>query len=400
MQITDLSEEMKIPVLLRLAFRPLFLGASLFSIIAIAFWGLLLSGHGIWQTALPPVFWHSHEMLFGFTSAVVAGFLLTAMQNWTGLRAPHGKQLLLLVSVWLLARVLLILPVAIPIQVLMAVDLAFLPIAAILLAKPIIAAQQYRNLFFIPVLLLLTLCNASMWAGLWSNQEQLIRHGSTSTVFLITMVMAIVGGRVLPMFTANGTKTKRVESLVWLDRLSLGMLWLVFFIHFLHLQQLVPPIVLASLFGGAALFSAIRIARLKIWITFGTPLLWSLHLAYWCIPLGMALFAARYSGMTVSHSLALHCLTVGGMGGMILAMMARVSLGHTGRMLQPHPLMSSAFAAMLLALACRVLLPLIKPELYVTAIIFTSLLWCFAFGCFVLIYWRILTSPRADGHPG
>ena len=98
MQITDLSEEMKIPVLPRLAFRPLFLGASLFSIIAIAFWGLLLSGHGIWQTALPPVFWHSHEMPFGFTSAVVAGFLLTAMQNWTGLRAPHGKQLLLLLS--------------------------------------------------------------------------------------------------------------------------------------------------------------------------------------------------------------------------------------------------------------------------------------------------------------
>ena len=123
MQITDLAQEQKIPVLLRLAFRPLFLGAASFSALAIAWWGAILAGWVTVKPALPLVFWHSHEMVFGFGSAVVAGFLLTAMQNWTGLRAPHGKPLALLVSCWLLARLLNAAPFSLPIPLLMLVDL-------------------------------------------------------------------------------------------------------------------------------------------------------------------------------------------------------------------------------------------------------------------------------------
>ena len=171
MQITDLAQEQKIPVLLRLAFRPLFLGAASFSALAIAWWGAILAGWVTFKPALPIVFWHSHEMVFGFGSAVVAGFLLTAMQNWTGLRAPHGKPLALLVACWLLARLANAAPVAMPLPLLILIDLSFLPLAAGLLAKPLIAARQYRNLFFIPLLLVLTICNALMWFGLTPGYE-------------------------------------------------------------------------------------------------------------------------------------------------------------------------------------------------------------------------------------
>ncbi len=400
MQITDLATEQKIPVLLRLAFRPLFLLSAGFAVLAMALWAWLLTGTSMWQPALPVIFWHSHEMIFGFGCAVIAGFLLTAMQNWTGLRAPHGKPLLLLVLVWLVARLLMLSPLALPWLLVSVIDLAFLPIAAYLLAKPILAAQQHRNLFFVPLLVVLTICNGVMWLGYFLNDQALVSHGSTSAVFLVVMVMAIVGGRVLPMFTANGTRTPKVEPWVWLDRSSLAALWMVFFCHFFHLQVFIPTLVMSGLFTLASVLTALRVARLKIWLTRRTPLLWSLHLAYWCIPLGFALFAARYQGLAVSHSLALHTLTVGGMGGMILAMMARVSLGHTGRMLVTHPMMSAAFMAMIMAAVCRVAVPLIKPELYVDAVLLAACLWCLGFGCFVAIYFRILTSPRVDGHPG
>lgn len=400
MQITDLAQEQKIPVLLRLAFRPLFLGAASFSALAIAWWGAILAGWVTVKPALPLVFWHSHEMVFGFGSAVVAGFLLTAMQNWTGLRAPHGKPLALLVTCWLLARLANAAPVALPLPLLMLIDLSFLPLAAGLLAKPLIAAQQYRNLFFIPLLLVLTICNALMWFGLTPGYEQLQNHGSTSAVLLITLVMAIVGGRVLPMFTANGTRTTRVTSLVWLDRAALGSCWAVFGFHFFHLQTWMPTQVPFLLCTVAATLLAVRAARWKIWLTWQEPLLWSLHLAYWCIPAGLALYAARYAGLAVTQSLAIHMLTVGAMGAMILSMMSRVSLGHTGRQLKVSRWMPLAFAALIAAMVCRVLLPLQSSQWYLTGVLISAVCWVVGFMLFLLCYWKILTSPRADGHPG
>jgi uncharacterized protein involved in response to NO len=400
MQITDLAKEQKIPVLLRLAFRPLFLGAALFAVLAIGWWGAILAGWLQQKPALPLVFWHSHEMVFGFGSAVVAGFLLTAMQNWTGLRAPHGRPLALLVGCWLLARLANAAPVQLPLPFLMLLDLSFLPLAAWLLARPLIAAQQYRNLFFIPLLLVLTICNALMWLGLMPGYDQFQQHGSTSAVLLITMVMAIVGGRVLPMFTANGTRTTRVSPLLWLDRAALGSCWLVFGYHFFHLQLWLPaqvPLILCSL---AALLLAVRALRWKIWITLREPLLWSLHIAYWCIPAGLALFAARYAGFAVTQSLAIHLLTVGAMGGMILSMMSRVSLGHTGRPLKVPRWMPLAFVSLIAAVVSRVALPMVSGMWYQTGVLLSALFWVCGFSLFLLCYWNILTSPRADGHPG
>jgi len=400
MQITDLATEQKMLPLLRQAFRPMFLFGAAFSAIAMLLWGLILAGQLNIQPVGQVLFWHSHEMLFGFACAIVIGFLLTAVQNWTALRAPHGKSLLLLTLLWLCGRLLLLFGQGLPLWLVAAVDLSFLPLAAWLLAKPLLAVKQYRNLFFVPVLLLLTTCNLIMYLGLFLGRYDLQQLGSLNAIWLITLLMAIVGGRVIPMFTANGTKTPKVEALVWLDRAALGSLWLIFVLHFFSLASLLPASLLSALFALSALLTAIRCARWKIWLTFRVSLLWSLHLAYWFIPLGLALFALRYAGFAISQSIALHALTAGAMGSMILSMMARVSLGHSGRLLQPKQIMAWAFLLVALAGISRTLLIWLLPAHTFSLLWLGIVCWVLAYGCYVLVYLPVLTTPRADGRPG
>ena len=400
MQITDLATEQKLLPLLRQAFRPMFLFGAAFSALAMLLWGLALSGHIKLNPFANILFWHSHEMLFGFVCAIIIGFLLTAVQNWTGLRAPHGKSLLVISLLWLVGRLLLLFGQGLPLSLVAAVDLSFLPICAWLLARPLIQAGQHRNLFFVPVLLLLTACNALMYLGVATNRFELIQLGSQNAVWLVTLLMAIVGGRVLPMFTANGTQTKKAEPLLWLDRAALGSLWLIFVLHFFALTKYLPPIAMSGLFALSAIFTALRCLRWKIWITLKVPLLWSLHLAYWCIPIGMALYSARYAGVNISNSIALHALTAGAMGSMILSMMARVSLGHSGRMLKPHTIMSLAFLLVLAAAVSRTLLIWLWPAQTMQWLWLGVGGWVLAYLLYVVVYFPVLTSPRPDGRPG
>ncbi len=377
MQITDLATEQKLLPLLRQAFRPMFLFGAAFSAIAMLLWGLALAGHIQLSPFANVLFWHSHEMLFGFVSAIVIGFLLTAVQNWTGLRAPHGNSLLIISLLWLSGRLLLLFGQELPLYLVAAVDLSFLPVCAYLLARPLLQVGQNRNLFFVPVLLLLTACNALMYIGVAYNRYDFIQLGSQNAVWLVTLLMAVVGGRVLPMFTANGTQTKKVEPVLWLDRAAL-----------------------ACLFAVAALLSALRCLRWKIWLTVKVPLLWSLHLAYWCIPLGLALYSARYAGVNISNSVALHTLTAGAMGSMILSMMARVSLGHSGRVLKPHAIMSLAFLLVLAAAISRTVLIWLWPAQTMQWLWLGVGGWVLAYTLYVLVYFPVLTTPRPDGRPG
>lgn len=399
-QITELKIEQQMWPLLRQAFRPMFLLGAGFSAFAIAVWLLILAG-----IVSPPVyghalFWHSHEMLFGFVAAIVVGFLLTAVQNWTGLRATHGNTLAILTGLWLAGRLVLLIGEALPAWLVIAVDLAFLPVAAVLLAIPLIKVAQQRNLFFVPVLLLLTLCNALMHYGLQTLRFDVQLIGSQSAVWLVTLLMAIVGGRVIPMFTANGTLTPKAEPIVWLDRLALGSLWLIMLLALTGYDGQLPRGVMAGLSLFCAATLGLRCWRWKIWLTWRVPLLWSLHLAYWFIPFGLVLFGLRYLDLPVSNSTALHALTAGAMGSMILAMIARVSLGHSGRPLQPHPMMSVAFALVLVAALLRVVLAALWPQWLLYWYVLAGVLWVVAFVMYLVVYWSVLTTPRADGRPG
>ncbi|WP_417438656.1 NnrS family protein [Idiomarina sp.] len=400
MQITDRQKEEQLTPILRQAFRPLFLLGAGFSAIAMLLWGLALSG----KLSLPVygniMFWHSHEMIFGFVTAIVLGFLLTAVQNWTGLRAPHGNTLLILTVLWAAARLMLLLGCKLPWWLVAGVDVSLLPVAALLFGRMVLKVNQTRNLFFVPILLLLTVCNLLMHYGLHFGHYHIQVLGAYNAVFLVTLLMAIIGGRVLPMFTANGTQTPKVTPVVWLDRIALGSLWLIFAVHFLNLHTLLPNQIMVVLFGVSAVATGIRVARWKIWITWRVPLLWSLHLAYWFIPVGLALFALRYAGFDLTQSLALHALTAGAMGNMILSMIARVSLGHSGRPLQPKLIMTGAFLLVLIAALTRVFLMWLAPDLASQWLMFSAIAWTMAYGIYVVVYFKVLTTPRADGNPG
>ncbi|WP_255418888.1 NnrS family protein [Paraglaciecola sp. MB-3u-78] len=227
----------------------MFLFGAIFSTIAMLLWGLALMGHIQLRTFANILFWHSHEMLFGFVSAIFVGFLLTAVQNWTGLRAPYNKTLLFISLLWLSGRLVLLFGQDLSVYIVAAIDLSFLPICAVLLARPLIKSNQQRNLFFVPVLFLITLCNALMYIGVETGRYDIQQLGSQNAVWLVTLLIAIVGGRVIPMFTANGTQTAKVASIIWLDRISLGSLWLIFILHFSTLAKFIPNSGLSGLFA-------------------------------------------------------------------------------------------------------------------------------------------------------
>lgn len=257
----------------RQAFRPLFLFGASFSVLAMALWLSLLMGWVSWQPVGGALFWHSHEMVFGFAGAIVVGFLLTAVQNWTGVRATHGWPLLLLTVLWLAARLLMVLAPAWPWWLLALVDVAFLLLAATFFARILWAVKQQRNAFFVLILLLWASMNGLHHVGLARHDIGLQQWSLYSAVWLITLVMAIVGGRIIPMFTANGTMTPKVVAKPWLDRAALASLWLLALLQLTTLNTMLPSFLLALLHGVAAVLVAWRWLRWRMWITWRTPLL-------------------------------------------------------------------------------------------------------------------------------
>lgn len=399
MQILDQAVENQTLPLFRLAFRPLFLCGAAFSVLAMLLWSLTLAGGLAFRPYGGGLFWHSHEMLFGFVAAIVVGFLLTAVQNWTAMPSLRGPKLALLFALWLLPR-LLILSDACPWWLLLPLDLAFLPMAGYWLAKPLIAVGQTRNLFFVPILILLSAANLLMHLSVVLGISSLQSHGYLAAIWLVILLMSVLGGRVIPFFTANGTGKPKVEALPWLEWGCLGSTWLAFIIYASGLAQFLQPTMLAGLLAVCALCHAIRCARWRFGSTLAVPLLWSLHLAYWFIPIGLALMALSYATAWLALSTAFHAVTVGAMGGMILSMMARVSLGHTGRLLQPPKLMSFAFALMVFAALVRVFGQWLLPQYWHGVIALSAAAWLVAYCCFVGCYFAVLTQPRVDGRPG
>lgn len=400
MQITDLQKEQKIIPLLRLGFRPFFLFGAGFAVVSIFIWLLILQS----KSDLTPLgggyWWHLHEMIFGFASAIIAGFLLTAVQTWTGIPGIQNKSLLFLFVLWLLARLSLLLPNIFGENITMILDIAFLPAVAVFLGKPIIKIKQYRNLFFVPLLILFTLVNLEFYLALMSPEMFSVQLSAYAGVMLITLLMSVMVGRVGPMFTANGTQTPKVTNIPWLDKATNGSLALITFYLLLHPLYTINHQVLGGLLIVAAIFQSIRITRWRPWITVQVPLLWSLHLAVIFIALGLFAIGYSYFSTELSSSHLWHVLTIGGMGGLILAMIARVSLGHTGRPLQPAKTMAIAFLLIFIAAIVRSFLPLFMPESVMSIYQASAGLWYLSFGIFIFHYAPMLLKGRLDGRPG
>ncbi len=372
--------------LLALGFRPFFLLAGLFAALALPLWLLTLSAH----VPLPPYYgalWHAHEMLFGFAVAVVAGFLLTATRNWTGIQTLQGSPLAALALLWVAARLLVWLPL--PGALIAAVDLAFLPLLALALAVPVTRARQWHNLLFTPILLLMALANGLIHLELLGGPA-VAERGLQIMVVLMLVLLALMGGRVIPFFIERavpGSTVRRFRLLEWGVHASLWAL----------LVAIIWPgggqwATVAA--GAAALLHALRLAGWSCLGLWRVPMLWILWLGYGWIVVGLALYAAGLAGA------ALHAWTAGGIGALTLGMMARVALGHTGRLIEPARLTVAAFALINLAVLLRVAGPLLLPEHYLLWMQLSGLLWATAFLLFSLVYAPILWRPRIDGRDG
>ncbi|MDD1133263.1 NnrS protein [Pseudomonas sp. DD1] len=395
MQVLDRRKAMSITPLFRLAFRPFFLGGCLLALLAIPLWLLALAGDAGWQPAGGWLAWHRHELLFGFALAIIGGFLLTAVQTWTGRPGISGMPLAVLAGVWLAARLAWLFNL--PWPLLAVLELSFPLAVAGLMGWTLWKVRQQRNYPIVLVLLLLALADGLSLYGLLRADEGWQRQAVLTGLWLVAAMMGLIGGRVIPFFTQRGLgRTEAVKPWPWLDYLLLAGSALVALLYASGVA-LIPSLWVGLLFALLGLGHLLRLVRWHDPGLWRVPLLWSLHLAYaWLAVacLGMALW---HVGVPLSPSLAVHALTVGAMGGLILAMIARVSLGHTGRPLTPPKGMTLAFALLNLACLSRVLLVLIWPY---AALWLAGLCWTLGLGLYLWRYAPMLWRARVDGHPG
>ena len=396
MQLVDRKALLQIAPLWRLGFRPFFLAGTAFAALAVPLWlGVLAGWWPAWQPAGGALAWHRHEMLFGFGTAIIAGFLLTAAQNWTGRPAPSGRPLAALALLWLAARLAWLFGA--PLWLLVPLELAFLPAVAVPLARMLRAVRQVRNYPSVGLLALLTLADLLVMLGLLRGNDAWQRQGVLAALWLVATMMGLIGGRVIPFFTQRGLgRAAQVPALAWLEWGAQGGLVLLAVLTAAGVALQAHP-VFGALFAAVALLHGVRLARWHDAGLWRVPLLWSLHLAYAWLVVALAGQALWHFGLLASASLALHALAVGGVGGLVLAMVARVSLGHTGRPLQPPRAMAWAFALVNLGAAARVLLP---PFLPLGGLLLAGACWTAAFGLFVGYYGPLLCRPRLDGQPG
>ncbi len=396
MQLLDASREMAIRPLWRLGFRPFFLFGTAFALVAVLIWLLALQGQaGAWQPTGGWLAWHRHEMVFGFGGAIIAGFLLTAVQNWTGNPGLRGPALTALAMLWLAARLAWLMGA--PVALVIALDLTFLPAVAFVLGRSLWRVRQRNNYPVVVVLTLLASADALVLWGLANGSDGLQRQGVLAALWLIAALMGLIGGRVIPFFIQRGLgRIEQVKAWPWLDWSMLlgGVLLAASFAIGMGLQPDPWLSIPCSVLGLGNLLRLARWYDVGIW---RVVLLWPLHLAFAWLALAPLGLAAWHLGILANPSLAQHALGVGAMGGLILAMIARVSLGHSGRPLEPPRVMGWAFALLNLGALARVIL---VPMAGSAALWLAALCWIIAFALFLRYYAVLLCTPRLDGRPG
>jgi uncharacterized protein involved in response to NO len=370
--------------LFNLAFRPFYLLAALFGALSVLLWVATL--HGLrWHGYLAPTLWHQHEMLFGFALAVIAGFLLTAGRVWTGRSTPEGWPLALLAALWLAGRVLLYTG---PAPAAALVDGAFAFVVAAVMARAIVGAHNTRNYFIVALLCALGAANVAFHL---EPGELPVRAG----LWLVMVLVIVMAGRVIPAFTGNALPKAGVVMRPLLDRVALALSLAAFAANLLSLGgALIAPL--------AVLAAALHAARQWGWAplaTLGRPILWILHLSHAWIPLGFALLALESLGM-VGKGVTLHAFGAGAMGGLIVGMVTRTALGHTGRPLAVGRAEVAVYVLVHLGAAVRVLASLAPGPNYYAVVAVAGVLWSAALLIYFAIYLPRLSRPRLDGKPG
>jgi uncharacterized protein involved in response to NO len=336
--------------------------------------------------------WHGHEMLFGYTLAVITGFLFTAGRNWTGQPTPTGVTLMAFALLWVAGRILVLTPFEIAAAL---VNAAFPAAVAIALAIPLLKSRNRRNYFFVALLVLLAAAVLAVhlsWIGslAWPERASL-QVGLDVVLFII----AVMGGRVIPMFTNNGIPGAGAMRQPLVERLALLSVLVLLCADVLQ----APAGVVAVVALGAAIAHATRLYLWRPWRTLRTPLVWVLHAAYAWIVVYLVLRALAEFGL-VANSLAVHALTIGVIGGMTIGMMTRTARGHTGLPLIADNFEVTCYVLVQCAAVLRVFGAMILPPAYLSTVIAAGVCWSTAFALYAIRYWPVLSRARLDGKPG
>jgi len=377
-------------------FRPFFLLAALFATLLVPLWLLVIDGRLQVGRYLDPIYWHAHEMVFGFAVAVIAGFLLTAVGNWTKRETAVGLPLLALAGLWVAGRVAMTGPQLVPPWLTAMTDLAFLPVLMVVVARPLIATRNTKNLVLLAILAALFLANLVVHLDVLGVLPGWRRRGCLLGIDVIVLVILVISGRTFPMFTRNGTGVETIASSPRLDQLTIASMAVL-----VVLDAVVPELVVTA--AWAAVVGVLALVRSWRWgarHTLRSPLLWVLHVGYLWLPIGLVLRAVAAGTGAVSPQIATHALTVGAIGSLTLGMMARVALGHSGRLLAASRPIVVAFALSLLAAVVRVGAPLLGSDRYRITVVLAGALWTAAFALYLVVYVPILVAPRVDGKPG
>lgn len=379
-------------------FRPTFLLVGAAGSILIPAWALVWLFGAPLGTPWPPTLWHAHEMIFGFIGAAIAGFLLTAVPSWTGQRGFAGLPLVFLVSLWLCGRILVASGARWPAAMVLAVDAGFLASLAVLLAPPLLRSRN-RNTPLLLVLAILAGCNAAFHWELMQRDAGAASHVLLIAIDTILLMVTVIGGRILPAFTASGLRAqdRAIDMRSWP---AIGQATIALMLAVVLVDLVRPNGAAAGVVAGlAALCQLIRLAQWRTAATLKLPIVWILHASYAWLPLGLALKSAALLGGFAVSAFWLHALTIGALATMIMGVMTRAALGHTGRPLAASPLTVTGYFALLAAGLVRVF-GLSAGIGYPIVIVLSAAFFTAAFVCFLLVYAPILWGPRADGKPG
>lgn len=374
-------------------FRVFFLAAGSFALANVGLWTVWFADPFMLPTAAPPAEWHAHEMVFGYGAAALGGFFLTAVPNWTGAKAARHLFIGSAAAIWFAGRIAVLFSGTLPLMLVAAIDLAFLPVLAAKIATQLVRRPKPQNLMFLVLLGILWVSNLLVhldWLGVTSGTA---RRGTQGGLYLLAAMIAVLGGRITPAFTRNamtraGRDAGLPRSFGPLDSVAVG-------------AAVAVPVLAVSGFSGAVtggvaiVAGAAQLARLSFWrwrFTFDKPILWSLHLSYAMVAIGLFMTGLAQFGFG-SGLAALHVLAIGGIGGMTLAVMSRASLGHTGRtIVAPSPVVL-AYALLPVAAGVRWVASTFQEVAY-PATLAAGLLWVVAFGLYLLALWPVLWGPR------
>jgi len=380
-------------------FRPFFWAAGAYALLGLAAWLWIFSTGVLPLRNLPPQFWHAHEMLYGFVGAAIGGFLLTAVPSWTGARGFAGLPLVLVSSVWLAGRLAFAGASNLPFAMVAISELAFLPALVALVAPPLIRAGN-RNTPLLFVLAAIWLTDAAFVYSMQRGDALIARHALLIGIDIVLVLVTVIGGRIVPAFTASALRNRQlaveIRSNPWADRITIGAMVAIVLVD---LGAPWRPIA-GAIAAIAAAGHAWRLIGWRGLRTLAEPLVWCLHLAYAWLPVGLAMKAVYLLTGAEWAAHWLHALTIGTAASMILSVMTRAALGHTGRALRAAAPIAVAYVLLALAALVRVFAPTFLPADYRWTVLTAGALWIAAFALFLIVYTPILMRPRVDGKAG